>query len=62
VLQVQQKSQIVAPLLHPKSLIINVCSTVAGGGGIPITSAVVTAQEVWDDCATVQYELAVLAN
>jgi hypothetical protein len=30
VLQVQQKSQIVAPLLHPKSLIINVCSTVAG--------------------------------
>ena len=32
VLQVQQKSQIVAPLLHPKSLKINVCSTVAGGG------------------------------
>ena len=34
VLQVQQISQIVAPLLHPKSLIINVCSTVAGGGGV----------------------------
>jgi hypothetical protein len=33
VLQVQQKSQIVAPLLHLKSLIINICSTVAGGGG-----------------------------
>jgi hypothetical protein len=31
VLQVQQKSQIVAPLLHHKSLIINVCGTVAGG-------------------------------
>ena len=33
VLQVQQISPIVAPLLHPKSLIINVCSTVAGGWG-----------------------------
>ena len=36
VLQVLQISQIVAPLLHPKSLIINVCSTVAGGGGYRI--------------------------
>src|SRR5271157_5354466 len=43
VLQVQQISQIVAPVLHPKSLIINVCSTVAGEVGgyrIPVTSAV----------------------
>jgi hypothetical protein len=40
VLQAQQKSQIVAPLLHTKSLIINVCSTVAGGGRIPVNSAV----------------------
>ena len=42
VLQVLQISQFVAPLLHPNSLIINVCSTVAGGWGsrIPVTSAV----------------------